>query len=98
VVGDHVQFGDGKAVVSGARTRGPTCFVPNEVYVMAQMWLEINTAAGDLKNLTITIFGNCVIAIRSTQATFNVGLVRIAASVGSLRQPQRNQQARYNHQ
>jgi hypothetical protein len=35
---------------------------------------------------------------RSTQATFNVGLVRIAASVGSLRQPQRNQQARYNHQ
>ena len=98
VVGDHVQFGDGKAVVSGAGTRGPTCFVPNEVYVMAQMRLEINTAGGDLENLTSAVFRNCVVAIRSTQATFNVGLVRIAASVGSLRKPQRHQQARYNHQ
>jgi hypothetical protein len=98
VLRNHVQFGDGKAVVSGAGTRGPSCFVPSEVYVMAQMWLEINTAAGDLKNLMSTIFGNCVIAIRSTQATFDGGLVRIAVSVGSLRQPQRNQQARYNHQ
>jgi hypothetical protein len=98
VVGDHVQFGDGKAVISGAGTRGRTCFVPCEVYVMAQMRLEINTAAGDLENLTCAIFRNCVVAIRSCQATFNVSLVRIAAGVGSLRKTQRYQQARYNHQ
>jgi hypothetical protein len=65
---------------------------------MAQMWLEINTAGGDLENLTSAIFRNRVVAVRSTQATFNVGLVRIAASVGSLRKTQRRQQARYNHQ
>jgi hypothetical protein len=44
------------------------------------------------------IFRNGVVAIRSTQATFNVGLGRIAVSVGSLRKTQRHQQARYNHQ
>jgi len=98
VVGDHVQFGDGKAVISGAGTRGPTCFVPYEIYVVAQMWLEINAAAGNLENLTCAIFRNCVVAISSSQATFNVGLVRVAASVGSLRKTQRHQQARYNHQ
>jgi hypothetical protein len=98
VFGDHVQFGDGKAVISSAGTHGPTCFVPYEFYVMAQMWLEIYTACGDLENLTSAVFRNCIVAIRSTQATFNVGLVRVAASVGSLRKPQRHQQGRYNHQ
>jgi hypothetical protein len=98
VVGDHVQFGDRKAVISGAGTHRSTCFMACEVYVMAEMRLEINTAGGDLENLTCAIFRNCVVAIRSTQATFNVGLGSIAASVGSLRKTQRCQQARYNHQ
>jgi hypothetical protein len=61
------------------------------------MGLEINTAGGDLENLMSAIFRNCVVAIRSTQATFNVSLGRIAVS-GSLRKTQRHQQARYNHQ
>ena len=64
---------------------------------MAQMWLEINTAGGDLENLTSAVFRDCVVAIRSTQATFNVGLVRVAASGGSLRKPQRHQHGRYDH-
>jgi hypothetical protein len=65
---------------------------------MAKMRLEINTAGGDLKNLASATFRNCVIAISSTQATLNVGRVRIAASVGSLRKPQRHQQGRYSYQ
>jgi hypothetical protein len=52
VFGNHAQFGDGKAVISSAGTRGPTCFVSCEFYVMAKMRLEINTAGGDLENLT----------------------------------------------
>jgi hypothetical protein len=98
VFGDHVQFGDGKAVISSAGTHSPTCFVPDELYVMAQMRREINTAGGNLENLSSAVLGNCVVAIRSTQATFNVELVRAAASAGSLRKPQRHQQGRYNHQ
>jgi hypothetical protein len=38
VFGDHVHFRDGKAVLSSTR------FVPDEVYVMAQMRFEIRTA------------------------------------------------------
>ena len=64
---------------------------------MTHMWLEINTAGGDLENLPSAVFRNCVVAIRSTQATFNVGLACVAASVGSLRKPQRHQQGRYNY-
>jgi len=85
VVGDHAQFSDGKAVISSAGTHGLTCFVAYQFYVMAQMCLEINTAGGYLENLTCAIFRNRVVAIRSTQATRNVGLVRRAASVGGLR-------------
>jgi hypothetical protein len=95
VFGNHAQLGDGKAVISSAGTRGPTCFMPCEFYVMAQMWLEINTAGGDLENLASAVFRNCVVAIRSTQATFNVG--RVAAAVGSLRKPKGHQQGRNNH-
>src|ERR1039458_8789783 len=76
VFGDHVQFGDGKAVISSGGTR-PTCSVPGEGYVMAQMWLEINTAGGDLENVAGVVFRNCVVTIRATQATLNVGLVCI---------------------
>jgi hypothetical protein len=65
---------------------------------MAHMRLEINTAGGDLENLTRAVFHDGVVSIRSTQATFNVGRVRVAASGGSLRKPQRHQQDRYNHQ
>jgi hypothetical protein len=63
VVGDHVQFRDGKTFISSTGTHGPTCFVPNECYVMAHMWLEINTGGGDLENLTCAIFYNCVVTI-----------------------------------
>jgi hypothetical protein len=98
VFGDHVQFGDCEAVISGAGTHGPTSFVPYELYLMTQMWFEINTAGGDLENLTRAVFGNSVVGIRSAQATFNVGLVRVAGGVRSLRKPQRHQQGRYNHQ
>jgi len=65
---------------------------------MTHMWLEINTAGGDLENLTSAVFRNCVVSIRSTQATFNVDLVRVAASACSLRKPQHHQHGRYNHQ
>src|ERR1700737_1570517 len=98
VFGDHAQLGDGKAAISSAGTHGPTCFVTNEFYVMAHMRLEINTAGGDLKNLTSAIFCNCVVAISSTQATLNVGRVRVAARSGVCANPQRQQQGRYNHQ
>jgi hypothetical protein len=66
VFGDHAQFGDGKAVVSSAGTHGPTCLVPYEFYVMAYMRLEINTARGDLENLTRAIFHDGVVTIRSS--------------------------------
>jgi hypothetical protein len=98
VFGDHVQLGDGKAIITSAGTHGTTCFVPYEFYILAQMWLEINTAAGDLENLTSAVFRNRVVAVRSAQATFNVGQVRVAASDGSLRKTQRHQEGRYKHQ
>jgi hypothetical protein len=96
VFGDHVQFGDGKAVISSGGTH-PTCFVPNESYVMAQMLLEINTVGSDLENVARTVFHNCVVTIRAPQATLN-GLVSIAARRGSLCKPKRDQQGRYNDQ
>ena len=85
--GNHAQFGDGKAVISRAGIHGRDCFVTCEFYVMAEVWFEINAAGGDLENLTTAVFRNRVIAIRSTQATFDVGRIRVAASVGSLRKP-----------
>ena len=65
---------------------------------MANMRFEINTAGGNLENLTRAVFHDGIAAIRSTQATFNVGRVRVAASGGSLRKPQRYQQGRYSDQ
>jgi hypothetical protein len=62
-----------------------------EFYLMAQMCLEINGAGGDLESLSSAIFGNCVVAFSSTQATVNAGGVRVAASGRSLRKPQRHQ-------
>jgi hypothetical protein len=91
---DHGQFGDGKAVIGSAGTHGSTCLVPYEFYIVAEVWLEINTAGGDLENLTGTVLRNRVVAIRSTQAALNVGLVCVAPSIGSLRKPQRHQQDR----
>jgi hypothetical protein len=98
VFGNHAQFGDGKVVVSSAGTHRPACFVSCDFYVMANMRFEINTAGGDLENLTRAVFHDGVVSIRSTQATFNVGRVRVAASGGSLREPQRHQQSRYSDQ
>jgi hypothetical protein len=97
VFGDHVQFGDGKAVISSGGTH-LTCSLPGEGYVMAQMWLEVNTAGSYLENVASVVFHNCVVTIRATQATINVGLVCIAARRGSLCKPQRDQQGRYNDQ
>jgi hypothetical protein len=97
VFGDHVQLGDGKAVISNGGTR-PTCFVPDEGYVMAHMGLEIDTASGDLENVASVVLHNCVVTIRTTQATLNVGLVCIDARRGSLCKPQRDQQGRYDDQ
>jgi hypothetical protein len=88
--GDHVKFGNGKAVITRAGTHRPVCFVPYEFYLMAQMCLQINTAGGDLENQTSPVFRNCVVAIRSTQAAFNGSRVRIAACGGSLRKAQRH--------
>jgi hypothetical protein len=97
VFGDHVQFGDGNAVIgSGGTCR--TCFVPDEGYVMAQMRLEINAAGSDLENVSSVVLHNRVITIRATQATLNAGLVCIAARPGSLCKPQCDQQGRYNDQ
>jgi hypothetical protein len=95
---NHVQFGDGEAVVSSAGTHRPTCLGPDEFYVMAQMRLEINTAGSDLENPAGVVFRNCVVTVRATQATLNSGLVCIAARRGSLCKPQDNQQGRYNDQ
>jgi hypothetical protein len=94
VFGDHVQFSDVEAAIGS----GGTCFVPDESYVMAQMWLEINTAASDFENVASVVLRNCVVTIRATQATLNVGLVCIDARRGSLCKPQRDQQGRYNDQ
>jgi hypothetical protein len=44
--GDHIELGDGKAVSAGGGAR-VTCFLSDEGYVMAQMWIEINTAGAD---------------------------------------------------
>jgi hypothetical protein len=98
VFGNHAQFGDGKAVVSRAGTHGRAGFVSYEFYVMAHMRFEINTAGGDLENLTRAVFHDGVVAIRSTQATFDVGGVRVAASCWRLRKPQRHQQSGYSDQ
>jgi hypothetical protein len=97
VFGDHVQFGDGNAVISSGGTR-PTCSVPDQGYVMAHMRLEIDTTGGDLENAAGVVLHNCVITNRATQATLNVALVCIDARRGSLCKPQRDQQGRYNDQ
>jgi len=62
------------------------------------MQLEINTAGGDLENLTRAVFCNCVVASRSTQATFNTGLVCVVASGRSLCKPRYHEQDRCSHQ
>jgi hypothetical protein len=97
LLGDHIQFGDGKAVIRSGGTR-PTRSVPDEGYVMAEMWLEINTAGGDLENAAGVVFHNRVVISRATQATLNVGLVCIAARRGSLCKPQRDQQGQSSDQ
>ena len=63
---------------------------------MAEVWFEINAAGGDLEDLTTAVFRNRVIAIRSTQATFERGWIRITGSVGSLCEPERHKQGRCN--
>jgi hypothetical protein len=93
VIGDHLQVSDGKAVVSSGSRGGtcPTCSLPDEAYVMAKMWLEINTASADLEKVSSLVFQDCVVTVRTAQATLDVGLVCIAASRGSLRKTQRGQ-------
>jgi hypothetical protein len=69
VFGDHVQSRDGKAVVRS------TCLVPDQVYIMAQVRLEVGAAGSDLENLARVVFRNGVVSVRATQAAFNVDLV-----------------------
>jgi hypothetical protein len=71
--------------------------MPREFYAVAHMCLKVNRAAGDLENLARAVFDDRIVAIRSTQASFNVGWVRVAAGGGSLRKPERDQQGRYKH-
>ena len=97
VLGDHIQFGNGKAVIGSGGT-GATSFLPDEAYVMAQMLLEINAARSDLENAAGAVFDKRVITIRAAQAALNVALLWIAARRGSLCKPQRDQQGRYNDQ
>jgi hypothetical protein len=97
MIRDHVQFSDGKVVISGGRT-DPACSVPDEGYVMAHVRLEINTAGSDLEIVASLVFDNCVAAKGATQATLNAGLVSIDARRGSLCKPQRDQHGRCNDQ
>jgi hypothetical protein len=92
VFGDHVQFRDSNAVLSRI------CFLPDEFHVLAHVRLEISTAGSYIEDLASVVFRNRVVAVRATQATFNVHLVCIAARRGSLCKPQRDQQGRYNDQ
>jgi hypothetical protein len=64
---------------------------------MAEMLIEINTIGSDLENVARAVFHDCVVTVRATQATLN-GLVRVDARYGSLCEPQRDQQGRYNDQ
>jgi hypothetical protein len=91
VLRDHIQFSDDKAVINGG-TR-PTCFVPDEGNVMAQVLLEFDAGGTDLENVARTVFHNCVVTIRARQAALN----RLVCS-GRLCNPQRDQQGRYNYQ
>jgi hypothetical protein len=95
--GDHAQFGNRKAVVRCAGTHGSAGFVSDKFYVMAHMGLEINSAGGDLENLTAAVFRNREVAIRSPQAAFHRDRVRIAAGGGSLCKSQGHQHGRYKH-
>jgi hypothetical protein len=63
---------------------------------MSEMRFEINAAGGDLEHLTTAVFRNRVIAIRSTQATFKGGWIRITGGVGRLCQSERHKQGRCN--
>jgi hypothetical protein len=92
VFGDHVHFRDGKTVLTS------TCFLADEFYFLAGIRLEIGGAGRDLENLARVVFRNGVVGVRSTQATFDVDLVSIAAHRGSLCKPHRDQQGRYNDQ
>jgi hypothetical protein len=92
VQGDHGEFSDGNAVVCG------TCFVRDELYVLAQIRLEIRAAGSDLENLAGIVFRNGIGALRATHATFDVDLVCISAGRGSLCKPHCDQQGRYNEQ
>jgi hypothetical protein len=62
------------------------------------MRLEINVAGSDLEIAAGVVFQDCVITIRPIQATFDAGLVCSVARRGSLCEPQRDQQGRYNDQ
>jgi hypothetical protein len=92
VNGDQVQFANGNAVLGSSR------FLPSEGYVLADKRLQVGAAGRDLESLAGVVFQNRVVAIRASQATFNVDRVCIAARSGSLCKPHCDQQCRYNEQ
>jgi hypothetical protein len=69
VFGDHVHSADGKAVL------GSPCLAPAEFHFLAHIRLEIGTAGSDLESFARVVFRNGVVAVRATQAAFNVDLV-----------------------
>jgi hypothetical protein len=94
---DHVHFGNDNAVaISGGTSTAWS--LPDEGYVMAQMWLEIHSAGSDLEYVASVIFCNCVVTIAALQTTLNISLVCIGARRGNLCKPQHDQQGRYNDQ
>lgn len=90
--GDHVQFGDGKAVIRRGGTR-LTCPAPDQRYVMPQMLFEIYAIGSDLENVARVVLYNRVVPSGARQTALD-GLICIAARRGGLCQPQREQQGR----
>jgi hypothetical protein len=66
--GDHVYCGHRKIVLSSR-------LAPAEFYFLAHICLEIGTAGSDFEHFARVVFRNGVVAVRATQAAFNVDLV-----------------------
>src|SRR6188472_2167471 len=96
--GDHVQFGNGEVVLRSARTHRHGCVLADYSYLMSEMCLQISATGSKFKNPPSVFFGECVVTVRTTQATLNVELLCIAARGGSLCRSQCDQQGRCNDQ
>jgi hypothetical protein len=93
VLGDHIHPGDDNTV-GGPGTRIRIRFLPDDFDVVANMRLQVNSAAGDCESLSCAILRYGVITIGPTNASLDAGLVSVAARRVSLSEPQRYQQNR----